>query len=55
MSMSEKTQLESSSTIQTTASMKKKAKLLSRCFITLLKCWTFCKKPKKTEKNTISV
>ena len=53
--MNDKAQLESSSTIKTTASMKKKAKLLSRCFINVLKCWTFCKKHKKSQKNITSV
>ena len=53
--MSDKAQLESSSTIKTTASMKKKAKLLSRCFINILKCLTFCKKHEKSQKNITSV
>ena len=53
--MKDKPKLESSSTIKTTVSMKKKAKLLSRCFINFIKCWRLCKKPKGAQKNTISV
>ena len=47
--------VESSSTIKTTDSMKKKAHILARCFINILKCWKICNKHKKTQKDTISV
>ena len=37
---------ESDDTIRTTPEMRKKAKLVTRCFINFLKCLTFCKKSK---------
>ena len=37
--------------METTRSMKRKAKMLSRCFINILKCWRMCKKTKKDTKN----
>ena len=52
--MNEKTNNDSSSTIRTTASVKKKAKLIARCFINFIKCWRLCKKHKKTQKDTNS-
>jgi len=42
----------SSETLRTTASERKKAKLVQRCFINLLKCWRVCV---KTRKDKISV
>ena len=39
----------STDSIVTTPTMRRKAKLLSRCFITLLKCLTMCKKSKKNK------
>ena len=40
----------SESSIQTTPEMRKKAKLLTRCFINFLKCLVVCK---KKQKNTV--
>ena len=53
--MSDIPKVESSDTIKTTDSMKKKAHILARCFINMLKCWKICIKRKKTQKGTISV
>ena len=46
---------ESSETLRTTPSMRKKAKLVSRFCINILKCWKMCKKHKKTQNSTVSV
>ena len=35
---------DSSDTLHTTASMRKKANVVKRCFIDLLKCWRVCVK-----------
>ena len=47
--------VESSDTIKTTRSESKKAEIIKRCIINILKCWRLCKKPEKTQKNIISV
>ena len=47
--------VESSDTIKTTRSERRKAEILKRCFINILKCWRMCKKRDKTQKNTNSV
>ena len=44
--------VESSETLKTTDSMKRKARVVSRFFINLLKLLRFCKKHKKTQKDT---
>ena len=44
--MKEPDKVDSDSTIRTTPEMRKKAKLVTRCFINFLKCLTFCKKSK---------
>ena len=38
--------------IETTRSMRRKAQLVGRCFITMLKCFRMCKKtPKDTKEH----
>lgn len=53
--MSDIPKVESSETIKTTDSMKKKAHVLGRCLINILKFWKICKKHKKTRNDIISV
>ena len=50
---SEKPVKRSSDSIITTATMRRKAKLLTRCFITILKCFRMCGKNKKNSKRAI--
>ena len=45
-----KVKTESSDTIRTTATERKKAELIKRCFINILKCLRMCKKPRKDKK-----
>jgi hypothetical protein len=52
--MSDIPKVESSETIKTTDSMKKKAHVLGRCLINILKFWKMCKKHKKTQNNIVS-
>jgi len=42
---------ESSSTLRTTATMRKKAKVVYQCVIDLLKCIRLCKKRPDVKKN----
>ena len=51
--MSDIPKVESSETLQTTESMKKKAHILARCLINILKFWKVCKKRKKTPNDII--
>lgn len=41
---------ETLSTMDTTRSMREKAKAFGRCIINIIKCWKMCKKTQKGEK-----
>ena len=47
--------VESTDTMPTTRSERRKAQIIKRCVINILKCWRMCKKREKTQKNTNSV
>ena len=47
------TKSESTDTLRTTKTMREKAKVVSRCFINMLKFWRVCCREKKTRENTI--
>ena len=42
---------ESDSTIRTTATERRRAKLISRFFVNIMKCFRLCKKKKKNEND----
>ena len=47
--------VESKDTIKTTISERRKAQIIKRCVINILKCWRMCKKREKTPKSANSV
>ena len=54
--MPTKTDSDVTDTMHTTVSERKKAELLKRCFINMMKCFKLCKKSRrdtKSEKNDI--
>ena len=48
--MPTKSNSDTSDTIRTTPSERKKAQLIKRCVINFLKCWRMCKKTSKDTK-----
>ena len=50
--MPTKTDSDVTDTMHTTVSERKKAELLKRCFINMMKCLRVCKKTKKSTEGT---
>ena len=50
--MPTKTDSDTTDTMRTTTSERKKGEIIKRCLINILKCWRLCKKTSKSTKNT---